>query len=152
MDNFLCELLRTTLTLTKYAPAVLIWFHFSVKYLYLWRLDGVALKCWYRVPELQTHSTDLKDANSTVGQCPKELQKHTSILSHKSIREGCRKKTEQLCPFDKPGGEGQKKKKANLYFGKVFFQWACRIILGPLKHVLHLVLSPNAIAKAFNVI
>ena len=32
--DFLCELLTGTLTLTKYAPAGLIWFHFSVKYLY----------------------------------------------------------------------------------------------------------------------
>ena len=32
-------------------------------------------------------------------------------------------------------------KKLNLYFGKVFFQLACRIILGPPKHVLHLVWS-----------
>ena len=68
-------------------------------------------------------------------------------------REGVQKNNpKKLCPFDKPGGGGQKKeKRANLYFGKVFFQWACRIILGPPKHVLHLVPSPKAIAKAFNV-
>ena len=29
-------------------------------------------------------------------------------------------------------------KTASLYFGKVFFQLACRIILGPPKHVLHI--------------
>ena len=34
LPDFLSELLIPTLTLTKYAPAVLIWFHFSVKYLY----------------------------------------------------------------------------------------------------------------------
>ena len=45
--DFLCELLTGTLTLTKYAPAGLIWFHFSVKYLYARRLDRSALKCWY---------------------------------------------------------------------------------------------------------
>ena len=34
---------------------------------------------------------------------------------------------------------------------KRFFQGPHRTILGHPKHVLHLVLSPNAIAKAFNV-
>ena len=31
----------------------------------------------------------------------------------------------------------------NLYFGKVFFQLACRIILGPPKHVLHFCQTPE---------
>ena len=39
-------------------------------------------------------------------------------------------------------------KKPNLYFVKVFFQRACRIILGPPKHVLHLVWSPFVIYTA----
>ena len=37
----------------------------------------------------------------------------------------------------------------NLFWKSI--QWACRIILGPPKHVLRLVPSPDAIAKAFNV-
>ena len=38
------------------------------------------------------------------------------------LREGFQKKNpEKLCPFDKPGGS-KKEKKANHYFGKVFFQ------------------------------
>ena len=39
------------------------------------------------------------------------------------------------------GGVSEGSKMPNLYFGKVFFQLACRIILGPPKHVLHLVWS-----------
>ena len=52
-----------------------------------------------------------------------------------------KKKTEKVWSFAKPGGGGvsEGSKMPNLYFGKVFFQLACRIILGPPKHVLHLV-------------
>ena len=39
------------------------------------------------------------------------------------------------------GGVSDGSKMPNFYFGKVFFQLACRIILGPPKHVLHLVWS-----------
>ena len=39
-------------------------------------------------------------------------------------------------------------KMPNFYFGKVFFQLACRIILGPPKHVLHLVWSVLGISTA----
>ena len=54
------------------------------------------------------------------------------------------KKNRKKCgPLPNRGGgrvsEGSKM--PNLYFGKVFFQVACRIILGPPKHVLHLVWS-----------
>ena len=60
---------------------------------------------------------------------------------------GPRKKTEKVWSFAKlGGGVSEGSKKTNLYFGK-----ACRIILGPKKHVLHLVPSPDAVAKAFNV-
>ena len=50
----------------------------------------------------------------------------TNIYTHGQyayIREGVREKNpEKLCPFDKAGEGGSKKeKKANLYFGKVFF-------------------------------
>ena len=60
------------------------------------------------------------------------------------IREGCRNKPCKkygLLPNRGRGGGGvsEGSKKLNLYFGKVFFQLACRIILGPPKHVLHLV-------------
>ena len=37
------------------------------------------------------------------------------------------------------------------FFGKVFFQWACRIVLGPPKHVLHLVWSVPDISTALKV-
>ena len=46
--------------------------------------------------------------------------------------------------FCQTGGGGrvsEGSKMPNLYFGKVFFQLACRIILGPPKHLLHLVWS-----------
>ena len=58
------------------------------------------------------------------------------------VREGCtKKKPEKMWSFAKLGGGGVSdgSKMPNLYFGKVFFQLACRIILGPPKHVLHLV-------------
>ena len=58
------------------------------------------------------------------------------------IREGCEeKKPEKMWSFAKLGGGGVSdgSKMPNCYFGKVFFQLACRIILGPPKHVLHLV-------------
>ena len=59
------------------------------------------------------------------------------------IREGCEKKKEKVWSFAKLGGGGVSdgSKMPNFYFGKVFFQLACRIILGPPKHVLHLVSS-----------
>ena len=46
-----------------------------------------------------------------------------------------------LWSFAKPGGGGSARvvKKPYCFFEKVFFQRACRIILGPPKHVLHLV-------------
>ena len=64
------------------------------------------------------------------------------ILNH-HLREGCEKKPEKMWSFAKLGGGGvsEGSKMPNLYFGKVFFQLACRIILGPPKHVLHLVWS-----------
>ena len=57
-----------------------------------------------------------------------------------NIREGCTKKNpEKMWSFAKLGGVSDGSKMPNFYFGKVFFQLACRIILGPPKHVLHLV-------------
>ena len=46
------------------------------------------------------------------------------------------------------GGVSDGSKMPNFYFGKVFFQLACRIILGPPKHVLHLVWSSLHIYEA----
>ena len=42
-------------------------------------------------------------------------------------------------------------KKPHCFYGKVFFQSACRIILEPQKHVLHLVWSASDISTAFGV-
>ena len=50
-----------------------------------------------------------------------------------NLREECREKSVKSLVFCQTGGVGGSKK-SNLYFGKVFFQWACRIILGPPKH------------------
>ncbi len=46
------------------------------------------------------------------------------------------------------GGVSEGNKKPNPFFGKVFFQWACRIILGPPKHVLQLVWSAYVLSTA----
>ena len=45
-------------------------------------------------------------------------------------------------------GSSRVMKKTYCFFGRVFFQWACRIILGPPKHVLHLVWISTAIRTA----
>ena len=68
-----------------------------------------------------------------------------------NLREGFRKKNPYfLWSFAKPGGGGSARvvKKPYCFFEKVFFQRACRIILGPPKHVLHLVWSPFVIYTA----
>ena len=66
------------------------------------------------------------------------------------VRKGYGKKKRKCLVFYQTGvSEGRKNK--NHYLGKVFFQWAYRIILRTPKHVLHLVPSNDAIAKAFNV-
>ena len=49
------------------------------------------------------------------------------------------KKTGKSLVFCQTGGVSDGSKMPNCYFGKVIFQLACRIILGPPKHVLHLV-------------
>ena len=62
------------------------------------------------------------------------------LVKYDPIREGCeKKKPEKMWSFAKLGGVSDGSKMPNCYFGKVFFQLACRIILGPPKHVLHLV-------------
>ena len=53
------------------------------------------------------------------------------------VRKKNRKKCGLLPNWGGRVSEGSKM--PNFYFGKVFFQLACRIILGPPKHVLHLV-------------
>ena len=67
------------------------------------------------------------------------------------IREGfTKKKCGKVWWFTKPGGRGSPR--TRLYFWKKkVLQGPHRTILGHPKHVLHLVLSPNDIAKAFNV-
>ena len=67
------------------------------------------------------------------------------------FREGFRKKNPYfLWSFAKPGGGGSARvvKKPYCFFEKVFFQRACRIILVPPKHDLHLVWSPFFIYTA----
>ena len=69
----------------------------------------------------------------------------------KNVREGFRKKNPYfLWSFAKPGGGGSARvvKKPYCFFEKVFFQRACRIILVPPKHDLHLVWSPFFIYTA----
>ena len=56
-----------------------------------------------------------------------------NLESNAGLGKGSKKKPGKIVPFwqTRGGGGAKKEKKANLYFGKVFFQWACRIILGP---------------------
>ena len=61
---------------------------------------------------------------------------HFKSLLGKGAQMKIRKKSGLL---PNRGGVSEGSKMPNLYFGKVFFQLACRIILGPPKHVLHLV-------------
>ena len=58
------------------------------------------------------------------------------------IREGFRKITRIFMVFYHTGGRGVSEGSEKPY---CFFQSACRIILGPPKHVLHLVWSPFVI-------
>ena len=60
-------------------------------------------------------------------------------VSHTTSSGKGSEKKSGLLPNQGGGSEGSKK--TNLYFGKVLFQWAWRIILGPQKHILHLVPS-----------
>ena len=63
---------------------------------------------------------------------------------------GPKKNTYFLWSFAKPGGGGSARvvKNHTAFLKKVFFQRACRIILVPPKHVLHLVWSPYVIYTA----
>ena len=63
-----------------------------------------------------------------------------SVLCSKGrLRRKKNRKKSGLLPNWGGGGVSDGSKMPNCYFGKVFFQLACRIILGPPKHVLHLV-------------
>ena len=67
------------------------------------------------------------------------------------LREGFKKNAAKVWSFTKRGGGGgvtEGNKKPNPFFGKVFFQWACRIILVPPKHVLHLVWSAYVLSTS----
>jgi len=66
------------------------------------------------------------------------------------LREGFKKKCEKVWSFAKPGGGGVSEggKKPNCFFEKSIFQRVSRIILGPPKHVLHLVWSAYFISTA----
>ena len=80
------------------------------------------------------------------------LEQKGQVQTRAFKERGPKRKSGKNCALLTNQGGGVKKRRTKgLYFGKVFFQWAFRIILGPPKHVLHLVPSPNAIAKAFNV-
>ena len=67
-----------------------------------------------------------------------KLSRDVCEMSKGRVRK---KNPEKVWSFAKLGGGGVSdgSKMPILYFGKVFFQLACRIILGPPKHVLHLV-------------
>ena len=97
----------------------------------------------------QTHSSVLfqvLEVNFTVfpelSRCSFQLQQG-SILIYNLGKVAKKKKPEKMWSFAKLGGGrvSDGSKMPNFYFGKVFFQLACRIILGPPKHVLHLVWS-----------
>ena len=66
------------------------------------------------------------------------------------IREGLAKESRKKSG-DSPNRGGGVTPEPNSIFERMVFQGPHRTILGHSKHVLHLVLSPKAIAKAFNV-
>ena len=72
------------------------------------------------------------------------------LISISSLGKGSEKKNRisyGLLP-NRGGGSAREVKKPYCFFEKVFFQRACRIILGPPKHVLHLVWSVLGISTA----
>ena len=69
-----------------------------------------------------------------------EEEENKGILLGKGSQEEKRTKS-RLFPNQGGVGVSEGSKMPNLYFGKGFFQLACRIILRPPKHVLHSVWS-----------
>ena len=75
-----------------------------------------------------------------------EIQIATMI---KNLREGFKKTYwGKVWSFAKPGGVSEGDEKPNCFFEKSIFQRVSRIILGPPKHVLHLVWSAYFISTA----
>ena len=75
-------------------------------------------------------------------------------LDYFKIRKGCQKKTFMFFYYTGGGGVGEAGgsarvvKKPHWFVKEKLFQRACRIILGPQKHVLHLVCSVLGISTA----
>merc|ERR1712055_339418 len=74
-----------------------------------------------------------------------------AITRSSFIREGLKKKIRKkygLLPNRGAGGSARVVKKPNCFFEKSIFQRVSRIVLGPPKHVLHLVWSAYFISTA----
>ena len=78
-------------------------------------------------------------------------QRFSADKPTQQIREGVKNKNVKkygLLPNRKGGGVSEGGKKPNCFFEKSIFQRVSRIILGPSKHVLHLVWSAYFISTA----
>ena len=80
----------------------------------------------------------------------KSVEKSVEKLVEKSVEKGkgAKEKSGISLVLNQTGGSPSVNKNPNLKFANVFFQWACRIILGPPKHVLHLVWSAYVLSTA----
>ena len=68
-----------------------------------------------------------------------------------SVQNYLRRAQLQKCNFDRMPRQRSLKNLSPSPFLKYFFQWACRIILGPPKHVLHAFVFSTAIRTALKI-
>ena len=105
--------------------------------------------CWWYTSAPASTSTSLASAQnlSILDQLPTHNNKKTTS----DIREGFKKKNWKkygLLPTRGGGGVSEGDEKPNCFFEQSIFQRVSRIILGPSKHVLHLVWSVYFISTA----
>ena len=97
----------------------------------------------------------LRESNSSTHLLTKlfidmNMMNRMCVNVYYAIREGLKKNRKKygLLPNRGAGGSARVVKKPNCFFEKSIFQRVSRIILGPPKHVLHLVWSAYFISTA----
>ena len=103
---------------------------------------------WVGILRLLRNLSHWQALFSAAGSRQPWSNKQSYLLNTDHLREGFRKKCEKVWSFAKPGGSPGVVKKPNCFFETEFFQRVSRIILGPPKHVLHLVWSAYFISTA----